>query len=74
MAEIALRAGVTGTVWKIEKGVGARVRRDEAVLVLECMKMEIPIEAPAAGTVKELLVQEGDAVREQQPVAVLTTD
>ena len=74
MAEIALRSEVAGTVWKIAKGVGARVERDEAVLVLESMKMEIPVEAPAAGTVKELLVQEGDAVREAQPVAVLVTD
>lgn len=66
MADMELEAIVTGKVWKIEKKVGDRVEAGEAVMILESMKMEIPIEAPAAGTVAEIDVEEGDSVDEGQ--------
>ena len=62
---------VTGTVWKVERVVGVAVGEGETLLILESMKMEIPIEAPAAGVLQELLVAEGDRVDEGQVLAVL---
>ena len=65
---IEIEAEIAGTVWKIEKAVGDRVKEEEVLLILESMKMEIPVESPVAGTVAELLVAEGDAVAEDDPV------
>ncbi|MBP6896826.1 biotin carboxyl carrier protein [Pseudacidovorax sp. 1753] len=66
-----LQSEVTGTVWKIEVQEGDTVQPDQSLLVLESMKMEIPVCAPAAGVVRQLLVKEGEAVAEGQPVVVL---
>jgi len=71
MATIRVKSEVVGKVWKIQAQPGAAVGKDEAVMILECMKMEIPVEAPRAGTLKELLVKEGDTVAEGQDVAIL---
>ena len=71
MATTHLKAIVTGMVWKIERQAGERVEAGEVVMILESMKMEIPLEAQAAGIVRELLVAEGEAVTEGQQVAVL---
>lgn len=60
---------VAGTVWKIEAPVGSRVEAEDTILLLECMKMEIPVYAPAAGTVASIRVAEGEAVAEGQIVA-----
>ena len=68
---IQIKAEMTGTVWKITAKVGDKVEEDETLMILESMKMEIPIDAPEAGTVKEILVKENDAVKEGQVVAVL---
>ena len=73
MANINVEAIVTGKVWKIEKQVGERVEAGEAVMILESMKMEIPIDAPEGGTVTKLSFAEGDSVNEGQVVAVLST-
>ena len=73
MANINVEAIVTGKVWKIEKQVGERVEAGEAVMILESMKMEIPIDAPESGTVTRLSFAEGDSVTEGQVVAVLST-
>ena len=62
---------VSGRVWKIEARPGERVSADDPVIVLESMKMEIPVPAPVAGTVVELRVAEKDSVAEGQVVAVL---
>jgi acetyl-CoA carboxylase biotin carboxyl carrier protein len=62
---------VTGKVWKIERQVGDSADEGDAVLILESMKMEIPMEAPAAGVVQQLLVAEGDSVTEGQLLALL---
>lgn len=67
MADI--KSSVTGVVWKIEKQAGDSVAAGEVILILESMKMEIPIEAPCAGTLRSVLVQEGDSVTEGDVVA-----
>jgi biotin carboxyl carrier protein len=71
MPRTSLEAIVTGMVWKVEKRVGDTVAAGEAVLILESMKMEIPIESPVAGTVRSVSVAEGDKVDEGQVVAVV---
>ena len=73
MARLNIESEVTGNVWKVETVAGATVAEGDVLLVLESMKMEIPVEAPAAGTVAELLVREEDAVTEDQLLAVLET-
>jgi acetyl-CoA carboxylase biotin carboxyl carrier protein len=66
-----VEAPMAGKVLKIEKRVGDHVDEDETVLVMEAMKMEIPIVAPASGVVKEIKVSAGDAVEAEQPLAVI---
>jgi acetyl-CoA carboxylase biotin carboxyl carrier protein len=73
MARQAVEAEVSGTVAKIERREGERVARDEPIMMLELMKMEIPVAAPADGTLVRLLVAEGDLVTEGQQVAILET-
>lgn len=60
---------VTGTVWKIETPAGQKVARGDTLLLVESMKMEIPIEAPGPGRVLEFLVAQGDQVAEGQALA-----
>ncbi len=62
------KAHITGTVWKIEKKVGDTVAEGDVVVILESMKMEMPIEAPSAGTIQSISVSEGQAVTEGDPV------
>ncbi|MDF2366169.1 acetyl-CoA carboxylase biotin carboxyl carrier protein subunit [Sneathiella sp.] len=69
MALIDVVAEVAGKVWKVEAKVGQTLEEEDDVIILESMKMEIPVGAPADGTLKELLVGEGDAVAEDQVVA-----
>ena len=64
-------AEVAGKVWKIEAQPGAKLAADEVILILESMKMEIPVVAPRAGKLLELQVKEGDMVAEGQIVAIL---
>lgn len=59
---------VTGSVWKIEVAVGDTVTAGLEVAIIESMKMEIPAEAEVAGVVAELLVAEGDAVSDGDPL------
>ncbi len=59
-----VEAQIAGSIWKIEKAVGDSVERDETLLIIESMKMEIPVESPCAGQVAEICVQEGDAIEE----------
>ena len=68
---IEVPAHITGTVWKIEKKVGDAVVEGDILIILESMKMEMPIEAPSAGTVKELRCKETDAVAEGQVLVVI---
>ncbi len=69
MALIDVVAEVAGKVWKIEAEVGQKLEEEDDVVILESMKMEIPVGAPADGTLKEILVGEGDAVAEDQVIA-----
>lgn len=55
-------AHITGTVWKIEKQVGDTVEEGDVIIILESMKMEIPLTAPVSGRVAKLHVAEGDSV------------
>lgn len=62
---------VQGKVWKMEVEAGAVVAVGDVLIILESMKMEIPVEAPAAGTLTELLVGLEDAVEEDQVLAII---
>jgi acetyl-CoA carboxylase biotin carboxyl carrier protein len=66
-----VEAQITGNVWKIEKAVGDAVEEGETLIILESMKMEIPVEAPCAGTVAEIRVAEGQSVEEGAVLAVI---
>ncbi|MAI78932.1 MAG: acetyl-CoA carboxylase biotin carboxyl carrier protein subunit [Deltaproteobacteria bacterium] len=69
MTEVA--AEISGSVWKIECKVGDSVEVEQVLLILESMKMEIPVEAPCAGTVQEIRVSEGEHVDEDAVLVVL---
>ena len=71
MARIEVESEVTGRVWKIITESGDKVREGDTILILESMKMEIPVVAPLAGTVKELCVGEEDRISEGDVVAVI---
>ena len=62
---------VAGKVWKIEAQPGAQLAADDTILIVESMKMEIPVVAPRAGRLAELRVKEGDALNEGDVVAVM---
>ena len=66
-----VKAHITGVVFQIMSKVGDAVAAGDPVIVLESMKMEIPVEAPRAGVVREIKVQEGQTVQEGDTVAVL---
>jgi len=69
MAEI--EAHITGNVWRVEVAVGDTVEDGDTVVILESMKMEIPVEAEDDGTVKEIRCEEGQAVSEGDVLVVL---
>ena len=71
LAELKVLSDLNAKVWKIEVVVGDAVEAESTLIILESMKTEIPIDAPKAGTVKAILVGEGDAVEEGQAVAIL---
>jgi acetyl-CoA carboxylase biotin carboxyl carrier protein len=66
-----VEAHITGTVWKIEVQVGDTVEEGDTVVVLESMKMEMPVEAEDDGTVAEIRCEEGQAVSEGDTLVVL---
>lgn len=72
MAEIRVKSEIAGSVWKILKQPGEAVEEEEPVILLESMKMEIPVMAPRTGTVAEIRVAEGEMVAEGDVVAVIT--
>ena len=69
MADVA--AHITGTVWKIECKLGQAVNAGDTLVIIESMKMEMPVEAPGAGTVKEIRCKETQAVNEGDVLVVL---
>ena len=66
-----VRSEVTGSVWKVEVVLGQSVREGDTLLIVESMKMEIPVSAPADGVVSELLLVEGEAVADDQLLVIL---
>ena len=68
---IDVPAHITGTIWKIEKQVGDAVQPGDILVIIESMKMEMPVEAPEAGTVAEIRCKETEAVAEGQVLVVL---
>ena len=67
----AIRSEVAGNVWKIEVSVGQQVVAGDTLLIIESMKMEIPVEAPADGKVVQILVTEGQAIAENALVIAI---
>lgn len=74
MARITLKSDNPGMVWQVLKQPGDAVAEDEPVILLELMKMEVPVVAQNAGRVVELLVAPQDTVEEDQPIAVIETE
>ena len=74
MSKVEIESEVTGNVWKIEMKVGDRVENEDVLMILESMKMEIPVESTCSGILTELLVKEEDAVDEDQVVAIIESD
>ena len=66
-----VKAELVGSVWKVKTQPGALVGEEDELLILESMKMEIPVTAPRAGTVREVRVKEGEVVKEGQVLVVL---
>jgi acetyl-CoA carboxylase biotin carboxyl carrier protein len=68
---VEIKAMMAGNVWKIVVAVGEEVEEDQDIVILESMKMEIPIAAEEAGVVKEIKVAEGDFVNEGDVIAII---
>ncbi len=64
-------APMVGKILKVEKNVGERVEEDDVVVVMEAMKMEIPVVAPVSGILKEIKVTAGQSVEAEQALAVI---
>ena len=66
-----VKSEIAGSVWKIIAETGADLAADDVIVILESMKMEIPVVAPKAGKLTELHVAEGDMIGEGQLLATL---
>ena len=71
MARIEVKSEITGTVWKLKAEPGDKLESGDTLILIESMKMEIPVITEDGGTVREILVRENDPVAEGQIVAVL---
>ncbi|SVE02236.1 uncharacterized protein METZ01_LOCUS455090 [marine metagenome] len=71
MARQNVESEVTGNVWKVLLESGAQVSEGDVIMILESMKMEIPVEAPFDGTLVEVLVVPEEQVEEDQVVAII---
>jgi len=69
--DIRVRSEIAGSVWKIEVAIGDAVAADDPLVILESMKMEIPLLAPQAGVVREILVVEGEPIAEGDIAIIL---
>jgi acetyl-CoA carboxylase biotin carboxyl carrier protein len=68
---VEVRAEMTANVWQVLVVVDQQVAAGEELVILESMKMEIPVEAPVAGRVAEVLVAPEDSVQERQVLVVI---
>jgi len=66
-----VEAHITGTVWRVEVAIGDSIDEGDTVVILESMKMEMPVEAEDPGVVKEIRCEEGQAVSEGDTLVVL---
>ena len=73
MADIKVVSEVAGSIWQVLVAAGDKVEADTPLILVESMKMEIPVLAPGAGMVTEILVAVGDLVTEGQAVVNLKT-
>jgi len=71
MAKLEAKSEVSGSVWRVETELGKRVAKGDTLILIESMKMEIPVVAEADGVVVKISVEEGAAVNEGNTVAVL---
>lgn len=71
MAKIEVKSEITGSVWKITSKLGDSVASGDVLMILESMKMEIPVVPEDDGTIVEILVIEGQSVAEGQVVAIM---
>jgi len=71
MASVDVKTEITGNVWKVETTVGAKVEEGDVLVILESMKMEIPVVAPESGEVTSVTVEEGGVVTEGETVVVI---
>ncbi len=71
MAVVNVKSEIAGNVWKILTKPGDKVEAEGDLMILESMKMEIPVQSPKAGVVKEIRVAEGEAIAEGQLVAII---
>lgn len=72
MPETRIRSDLHGVVWKIEVAVGDRVAQGDTLILIESMKMEIPVSAPCAGVVSGIFVKEEQQVAEGETLAMIT--
>ena len=66
-----VEAQIAGNVWKIEKAIGDDLAEEDVILIIESMKMEIPVEAPCSGRLAEIRVAEGESIEEGSILAVI---
>lgn len=66
---LEIKSEVSGKVWQLEAAVGATLNEDDSIMILESMKVEIPVSSPRKGVLREILVAEGDLVKEGQVLA-----
>jgi acetyl-CoA carboxylase biotin carboxyl carrier protein len=71
MAATRVKSEIAGSVWKIEVAIGDSVAEEDPLLILESMKMEIPLLAPCAGVVRQILVTEGEPIAEGDVAVIL---
>ena len=66
-----IKTEIQAVIWKINVEIGQKVDIDDIVVILESMKMEIPVESKYKGVVREILIKEGDNVNEDQEIIIL---
>jgi len=66
-----IKTEIQAVIWKINVEVGQKINIDDVVVILESMKMEIPLESEYNGVVKQILIKEGDSVYEDQEIIIL---
>jgi acetyl-CoA carboxylase biotin carboxyl carrier protein len=66
-----VEAQIAGNLWKIERAIGDVIEEEDVIMIIESMKMEIPVEAPCDGTIAQICVSEGDSIEEGTVLAVI---